>query len=151
MDCIELAVGILADALEVPVKTEHPRERPQTFVLVALVGDYSDDFLLRPRIGITVWGETDRAAHTLAMSCVDALRDASLDHATMIPLHFILPACEEAGVHPKVVRMGLSGLSPALRHGTGRERQDQGEHQGDIFDETHDFLRNLKSNFGFIL
>ena len=80
MDCIELAVGILADALEVPVSTEHPRERPQTFVLVALVGDYSDEFLLRPRIGITVWGETDRAAHTLAMSCVDALRDASLDH-----------------------------------------------------------------------
>ena len=46
-------------------------------------------------------------------------RDAALDHATMIPLHFILPACEEAGVHPKVVRMGLSGLSPAVHYRMG--------------------------------
>lgn len=80
MDCIELTVGILARELEVPVSTEVPQNRPGAFVLVDLVGDYSDEFLLRPRIGLTVWGETDRVAHTLAMSCVDVLRDAALDH-----------------------------------------------------------------------
>ena len=46
-------------------------------------------------------------------------RSPELDHATMIPLHFILPACERAGLHPRVVRMGLSGLSPAFHYRVG--------------------------------
>ncbi len=46
-------------------------------------------------------------------------RDPRLDHATMIPLHFIQPACEAAGLNPKVVRMGLSGLSPAFHYQVG--------------------------------
>ena len=46
-------------------------------------------------------------------------RDPSLDHATMIPLHFIQPACRAAGCDPKVVRMGLSGLSPAVHYQVG--------------------------------
>ena len=46
-------------------------------------------------------------------------RDPSLDHATMIPLHFIMPACEAAGLHPRVVRIGLSGLSAALHYRLG--------------------------------
>ncbi len=46
-------------------------------------------------------------------------RDPRLDHATMIPLHFIQPACEAAGLSPKVVRMGLSGLSPAFHYQVG--------------------------------
>lgn len=82
MDCISLVVGILADEIGAPVSTDRSRDAhargPQ--VSVSLIGDYSDEFLLRPRIGLTVWGDTDRAAHSLAMSCVDALRDASLDH-----------------------------------------------------------------------
>ena len=80
MDCIKLTVDILTDAIEAPVSTEAPADRPTTLVLVQLAGDYSDEFVLRPRIALTVWGETDRDAHVLAMSCVDALRDASLDH-----------------------------------------------------------------------
>ncbi len=47
-------------------------------------------------------------------------REPQLDHATMIPLHFIMPACEAAGLHPKVVRMGLSGLSPAFHYQVGQ-------------------------------
>lgn len=47
-------------------------------------------------------------------------RDPRLDHGTMIPLHFIENACEEAGAPlPQVVRMGLSGLSPALHYQVG--------------------------------
>lgn len=47
-------------------------------------------------------------------------QDPSLDHATMIPLHFIQKACREAGVsEPQVVRMGLSGLSAAEHYRMG--------------------------------
>ena len=46
-------------------------------------------------------------------------RDPSLDHATMIPLHFIQPACAAAGFNPQVVRVGLSGLSPAVHYRLG--------------------------------
>ena len=46
-------------------------------------------------------------------------RDPRLDHATMIPLHFIQRACAQAGTSPLVVRMGLSGLSPAVHYQLG--------------------------------
>ncbi len=47
-------------------------------------------------------------------------RDPQLDHATMIPLHFIREAYEATGAPlPQVVRMGLSGLSPALHYQVG--------------------------------
>ena len=47
-------------------------------------------------------------------------RQPELDHATMIPLHFLELACKEAGKPlPQVVRMGLSGLSPALHYEVG--------------------------------
>lgn len=47
-------------------------------------------------------------------------RDPSLDHATMIPLHFIWKAWPEGRVRPKVVRIGLSGLSPAVHYRLGQ-------------------------------
>ncbi len=49
-------------------------------------------------------------------------RDPSLDHGTMLPLHFIQGAYEEAGRTQdfKVVRMGLSGLSPAAHYQLGQ-------------------------------
>lgn len=46
-------------------------------------------------------------------------RDPHLDHATMIPLHFIQGACTRDDAGPMVVRMGLSGLSPALHYHVG--------------------------------
>lgn len=47
-------------------------------------------------------------------------RDPRLDHATMIPLHFVQEACEQAGTAmPAVVRIGLSGLSPAVHYQLG--------------------------------
>ena len=43
-------------------------------------------------------------------------QDPSLDHGTLIPVHFIERACAEAGTtSPEYVRLGLSGLSP-LEH-----------------------------------
>ncbi|OFK25278.1 AmmeMemoRadiSam system protein A [Olsenella sp. HMSC062G07] len=49
-------------------------------------------------------------------------RDPSLDHATMVPLHFIEEAYRHAGRNEdvRVVRMGLSGLSPQGHYRLGR-------------------------------
>lgn len=52
-------------------------------------------------------------------------RDPSLDHATMIPLWFVRAHWGEAGTasegrpFPRVVRIGLSGLSPAVHYQLG--------------------------------
>ena len=78
-DATALVVGILADALAVPVSTEVPAQRPQRFVMVSLNGDTSDEFIHRVRYGLTVWGESDADAHGLAMSAWHALTDAAQD------------------------------------------------------------------------
>ena len=49
----------------------------------------------------------------------DYERDARLDHGTMIALHFIMPYCEGC----KVVRAGLSGLSPEEHYRVGEALQ----------------------------
>lgn len=80
MDDIAMVVGILAGALQVPVSTEMPPTRPNRCVMVSLTGDLSDEFIHRPRIGLTVWGTSDADAHGLAMSALYALGDAAQDH-----------------------------------------------------------------------
>lgn len=47
-------------------------------------------------------------------------RDPLLDHATMVPLHFIWKAWPDDRPRPRVVRMGLSGLSPAVHYRLGQ-------------------------------
>lgn len=80
MDTTKLVLGILSDALNVPVSTDMPSERPGRLVLVDLSGDHSDEFILRPRYDLTCWGTSDRDAHGIALSAVQALHDAALDH-----------------------------------------------------------------------
>lgn len=80
MDPIGLAIGILEDNLVVEVSTELPKDRQPRYVMVSLDGDRSTEFLLRPRLALTCWGTSDRDANQLAISAVEALRDASLDH-----------------------------------------------------------------------
>ena len=80
MDPIELAVGILSEELTVPVSTEIPATRPQRMVAVTLDADNSTEYLMRVTLGLTCWGTSDRDAHGIAVSAVDALRDAALDH-----------------------------------------------------------------------
>lgn len=80
IDPIELVVSILSDEMEVPVNTERPPDRPLRFVQVFLGGDQSDEFFLAPRIDLLCWGATDKEAHGIARSAVDALQMASLDH-----------------------------------------------------------------------
>ena len=48
-------------------------------------------------------------------------QDPALDHATMVPLHFIEEAYREAGrdMDFRVVRIGLSGLSPTAHYRLG--------------------------------
>ena len=49
-------------------------------VLVDLSGDQSTLFLLMPRYDLTCWGSSDRDAHGIALSAVQALQEAALDH-----------------------------------------------------------------------
>ena len=80
MDDIALVVGILSDALDVPVSTEVPPTRPERHITVALIGDQSDELIRRPRVSLTVWGSSDMDAHGLAVSAVHELADAALSH-----------------------------------------------------------------------
>ena len=80
MDPIGLAVDILKESLDAEVSTEMPKDRPSRYVMVGLDGDSSTEFLLRPRLALTCWGTSDRDANSLAISAIEALRDASLDH-----------------------------------------------------------------------
>ncbi|MCI1933579.1 MAG: AmmeMemoRadiSam system protein A [Atopobiaceae bacterium] len=47
-------------------------------------------------------------------------RDPSLDHATMIPLYFIKKNWPSEYPFPRIVRIGLSGLSPAVHYQLGQ-------------------------------
>lgn len=87
---IDIVHEILATALSVPVTTPAleaiptmgsiPQDRPSRLVLVDLDGDASSEFLQRPRLALTCWGTTNREAHEIALSAVDALREAAMDH-----------------------------------------------------------------------
>lgn len=80
IDPIALVVGILADALDVPVSTEVPRERPDRLVTVDLAGDHSTPYVLQPRYQILCWGRSDQEAHAMARACLDALWAAADEH-----------------------------------------------------------------------
>ena len=77
MDTTALVIGILNDALDVPVQTDIPLQRPSRLVMVMQEGDASDMFLLRPTYSITCWGMSDVDARGIAISCVHALAEAS--------------------------------------------------------------------------
>lgn len=80
MNSIELTVGLLAEALEVPVSTEVPEERPERMVIVALESERSDELILRPSVTLTCIGKSDLDAYNLSVSAVDALRESAEDH-----------------------------------------------------------------------
>ena len=83
MDDIKLVVGALKGATSlqgVPISTEIPPTRPKRYIAVALIGDISDTLIHRPRVMLTVWGESDADAHGLAVTAFHALADAAQDH-----------------------------------------------------------------------
>ena len=80
MDTTKLVVDILSEALDVPVSTDIPSGRPERLVLVDQSGDQSTPHLLMPRYDLTCWGLSDRDAKGVAMSALQALQEASLDH-----------------------------------------------------------------------
>lgn len=79
-DFIGMVLEILTGALDVPVTTEIPPDRSGRLVMVALDGDNSTPYVLRPTIGLTCWGASDRDAMGIALDAVAALQEASLDH-----------------------------------------------------------------------
>lgn len=81
LDTTEIVVGILADALDCPVSTEIPPQRPDRAVTVMLESDAGTDiFFLRPTYSITCWGLSDIDAKRIAMAAFYALTDAALTH-----------------------------------------------------------------------
>ena len=63
--------------------------------------DYDEEFVK------TLCGYADELSFPAGVA---GERDASLDHATLIPLHFVREALPEGAKLPKVVRIGLSGM-----------------------------------------
>ena len=80
MNPIELTVGLLAEALDTHVSTEVPQERPERMVVVTLEDDRSDEFILRPVVGLICFGTSDLDAHNLSIAAIAALRMAAYDH-----------------------------------------------------------------------
>lgn len=80
LDATLIVLDVLRDSLTVEVTTDMPKDRPDRLVLVDLTGDQSDAFILRPRFALTCWGMSDKDAHGLAISAVEALQEAALDH-----------------------------------------------------------------------
>lgn len=80
IDTTEIVVGILSDALDVPVSTDVPMNRPDRLVMVALESSEDDAFLLRPTYSLTCWGASDMDAKGIAMSALHALAGAAADH-----------------------------------------------------------------------
>ena len=72
-DATLTVLEVLRDALTVEVTTDMPKDRPSRLVLVDLTGDQSDAFILRPRFALTCWGTSDKDAHGLAISAVEAM------------------------------------------------------------------------------
>ena len=95
MDATKLVVGILSEELDVPVSTDMPSDRPARLVLVDLSGFQTTGFLLMPRYDLTCWGSSDRDAHGIALSAVQALQEASLDHPYLSACHLETMSREE--------------------------------------------------------
>lgn len=98
IDTTEIIVGILADALDCPVSTDVPMERPARLAMVSLDGDErSDRFILRPIYSVTCWGTSDRDAKSIALSALHALSDASETHKWLSAVQLDTLARDEWG------------------------------------------------------
>ncbi|MDD7203185.1 MAG: hypothetical protein SOV20_08815 [Coriobacteriales bacterium] len=77
VDSVAIVVGILASALDVPVSTEIPEQRPDRFVLVGRDGGGGDEFVDKPRILTLCWGTSDSDVEAIASDVFDALSSAA--------------------------------------------------------------------------
>lgn len=80
MNATAINVAILSDALDVPVTTQVPKDRPERMVCVSRSGGTMDEFFDRPEITLICWGSTDAEASGLAISAIHALSEAAQTH-----------------------------------------------------------------------
>lgn len=71
---LEEVVTYLDGELAVPVSTQAPANRPQSFVLVDPVGGYSTLDERHPEFAVQSWAATYDAAESLAREVCDAMR-----------------------------------------------------------------------------
>ena len=97
MDTTAEVVAILSDALDVPVSTEVPMERPRRLVAISLEGCEDDGFFIAPRYSLMCWGQSDVDAHGIAMSALHALTDAAAVHPYLSDVRMETMARDEWG------------------------------------------------------
>lgn len=95
MDTTEIVVGVLRDALQVPVSTEIPSQRPDRQVTVDLSGGSADPFLNTPRYQLMCWGQSEIDAHGIALACVEALWTAAEEHPLLSACQLVSMARDE--------------------------------------------------------
>lgn len=80
MDATAINVAILSEALEVPVCTQVPKDRPARMVCVERSGGSSEDCFDLPEITLLCWGATDAEASGIAITAAHALAEAAQTH-----------------------------------------------------------------------
>lgn len=80
MDAVAINVATLKAALDVPVSSEIPIERPERMVCVQRSGGPRDECFDYPEITLLCWGATDAEASGLAISAAHALSEAAESH-----------------------------------------------------------------------
>lgn len=73
---LKRAIGVLSAALDVPVYSEAPKSRPDSFVLVDSVGGTPSMDALHHDHAIQAWSTTFAGAESLMRDACDAMRAA---------------------------------------------------------------------------
>lgn len=87
---LEEVVTYLDGTLDVPVSTQAPATRPQSFVLVDPVGGYSSLDERHPEFAVQSWATTYDAAEQLAREVCDAMlaNDSMSGFTEPVPLGY---------------------------------------------------------------
>ena len=87
---LEEVVTYLGGVLAVPVSTEAPATRPQSFVLVDPVGGYSTLDERHPQFAVQSWAKSYDEAERLSREVCDAMRanDSMSGFTEPVPLGF---------------------------------------------------------------
>ena len=84
---LDEVVAYLADGLDVHVDSTSPRERPDTYVVVAAVGGRSTLDALHPNYAIQAWSKSDDDARATLRDVCDLMRSyGATPFSDMVPL-----------------------------------------------------------------
>ncbi len=78
----EICIKILSEAFPgIEVTSEIPFDRPEEpMIQVSRTGGPETEFTSEPTMQVLVWGGSDAAASSMALTAIHAVKDAVLDH-----------------------------------------------------------------------